>query len=316
MSHDAKHKGKERIPETAPLTPAETEVYAPTPRTTPAPSFPSSHPHLSLPPSSSAQIMDAMKSTYTTRLATIPENTLVRYVRGYKDDPHPKEKALEMLGKMLTWRETEKVDALATETLPKADVFKRIWPSGLHGHGKDGHPILINRVGAVDGSKLTKEFSMDDVTKFHIQEMEALDRYKEAASKAQGRRVYKHIAVLDLKGLGMSHLSSKFTDPMKKFIHIDQDNYPETLFVMIVVNAGMLLKTAWKIVSKFIDPITKERIKFGNDALTEYIDAGNIPKIYGGACKCAGGKCLEVPFEEGDKTAKVEIAAGEKVAVE
>ena len=234
------------------------------------------------------QILAAMRSQFAGRLEHVSENTLIRYIRGYKDDPHPKEKALEMLGRMLTWRETEHVDELVKTTLPKGDVFKRIWPSGVYGHGKQGHPILVTRVGQVDGSKLTKEFSMDEVTKFHIQEMESLDRHKDEASKLHGRRIYKHVAILDLKGLGMSHLGSKFTDPLKKFIHIDQDYYPETLHVMIIVNGGLLVKTAWKLASGFLDPLTKERIKFGNQHLQEYIDHDQLSTIYGGALQTPG----------------------------
>ena len=249
-----------------------------------------------------------MRSTYAGRLSGVSENTLIRYIRGYKDDLHPKEKALEMLGKMLKWREERGVEALVRETLPKADAFHRIWPSGLHGHGKDGHPVLINRIGQVDGSRLMKEFSMEEVIKFHVQEMEGLDAAKDEATRRLGVRLYKHIAVVDLKGLSMGHLRDRFMQPMKQFVDIDQDYYPETLHVMVVVNANMLVKAAWKIVSRWLDPITKERIRFGNDALTEFMDAGNLPKLYGGHCKCAGGKCLEVPFVEGDKTATVAIA--------
>ena len=168
-----------------------------------------------------------MKQQFAGRLTNVSELTLIRYIRGYKDDPRPKEKAIEMLNKMLTWRETEHIDQLVATQLPRGDVFKQIWPSGVYGHGKEGHPILINRIGAVDASKLSKEFSMDEALKFHIQEMESLDRYKDAASKQYNRRIYKHIAILDLKGLGMSHLGSKFTDPMKKFVSVDQDFYPE-----------------------------------------------------------------------------------------
>lgn len=257
-----------------------------------------------------------MRAKFGDRLKNISENTLIRYIRGYKDDPHPKEKSLEMLEKMIQWREDQKIDEVLKESLPKPEVFKHIWPSGIHGQGKDGHPILVNRVGAVDGSKLTKEFTMEEVTKYHIQEMENLNTVKEEASKAQGKRVYKHIAILDLKGLGLSHISGKFQTPMKQFIAIDQDFYPETLYVMIVVNAGLVVKTAWKIASQFIDPITKERIKFGNEHLVEYIDAANIPAIYKGKCGCSGGKCLEVPFVAGtDASAKVEIAAGTEPAI-
>jgi len=263
------------------------------------------------------EILAAMKAQFGDRLKTISESTLIRYIRGYKDDPHPKEKAIEMLGKMLTWRESNKIDELVKQTLPKGDVFKHIWPSGVHGVGKEGHPILVNRLGAVDGSKLTKEFTMDQVTQFHIQEMESLNSAKEAASSLQQRRIYKHIAILDLKGLSMSHLSEKFRGPMKQFVSIDQDFYPETLHVMIIVNSGMIMKAAWKIASHWIDPITKERIKFGNQYLTEYIDAANIPAIYHGHCGCAGGKCLETPFIPGkDANAAVVLPPASKEAVD
>jgi len=254
------------------------------------------------------EILSAMRAKYGDRLKHISENTLIRYIRGYKDDVDPKGKALEMLGKMLEWREANNIDQLVTQTLPKGDVFKHIWPSGIHGHGKEGHPILVNRVGAVDGSKLTKEFTMEQVTQFHIQEMESLNAAKESASAAKGERVYKHIAILDLKGLSMSHLSEKFRGPMKQFVNIDQDFYPETLHVMIIVNAGILMKAAWKIAGHWIDPITKERIKFGNHYLTDYIDAANIPAIYHGLCGCTGGKCLETPFIPGkDANAVVQV---------
>jgi len=255
-------------------------------------------------------ILSAMKDQYGVRLNNIPENTCVRYIRGYKDDPLPREKAIAMLGKMLTWREETKVDEIIKETLPKGAQFKSIWPSGLHGVGREGNPILVNRVGQVDSNRLYKEFNMDEVLKFHIQEMEALDSLKESQCKARNVRLYQHIAILDLKGLGLSHLKERFTDPLKKFINIDQDFYPESLYVMIIVNAGLIMKAAWKIASVFIDPLTKEKIKFGAEHLATYIDPANLPKIYGGACGCAGGKCVENPFIAGaDANAAVTIAA-------
>jgi hypothetical protein len=39
-------------------------------------------------------------------------------------------------------------------------------------------------------------------------------------SEKQGRPIYKHIAILDLNGLGRKHVSSDFYQPMKKMIDI------------------------------------------------------------------------------------------------
>lgn len=43
---------------------------------------------------------------------------------------------------------------------------------------------------------------------------------KGVISEKQGRPIYKHIAILDLAGLGRKHVSSDFYQPMKKMIDI------------------------------------------------------------------------------------------------
>jgi hypothetical protein len=290
MSKDNKEK-KVRIPENAPIT--ETEQ----------------------------SIMDEMKTKLGERITTnnLSENTLLRFVRGYKDDEKPREKAIEMLTNMITWRETEKVNEWGNPDvlLPNTDKFRKLWPSGFHGYDRLGHPIYVERLGSVDSSKLTKEFTMADAIKFHVQLMETVTKMKDDMSKQRGDRVYKQLVILDLKGLGMSHLSSKFRAPMSQFIHIDQDFYPETLFVMVIINAGFLVKAAWAIVSPLLDPITKQNIRFGAGNLLEFVDAEQIPRIFGGTCGCEGGKCLEVPFKLGDKSEKCNIKPEkEKVELE
>ena len=138
---------------------------------------------------------------------------------------------------------------------------------------------------------------MDDVKKFHIQMMERVNRLKEEQYAQTGVTKYKNIVILDLAGMGMSHMGSKFTAPMKSFIQIDQEYYPESLYQMVITNAGWVVKTLWAMVSPFIDPLTKERIKFGEKHLTEIIDVEQIPKFLGGKCKCE--KCLYTPFVAG-----------------
>lgn len=68
---------------------------------------------------------------------------------------------------------------------------------------------------------------------------------------------------MDLEGFSLKHLGGKFTDPIKQLIDIDQTKYPETLHMMLIVNAPFIFKAGWTIVSPFLDPITKTRIKVG-----------------------------------------------------
>jgi len=237
--------------------------------------------------------------------------TLLRFLRGYKDDPKPVEKSIEMLGKMLTWREEQKVDEIVATVLPRGDEFKKIWPSGTHGFGKAGNLVYVDRVGQVEPSKLTGKngFSMDEVQRFHIQMMEGVNRQKELQYAATGNVKYKNLVILDLDGLGMGHMGSKFTGPMKSFIKIDQEYYPESLYQMVVTNAGWVVKSLWAVISPWIDPITSQRIKFGQAHLEEFIDIEQIPKFLKGKCKCE--KCLETPFIAGYDPPRPDLAGGE-----
>jgi len=258
------------------------------------------------------QRLDAIREAHKERIAqhNVHYLTLLRFLRGYKDDPKPLEKSIDMLGKMLTWREEQKVDEIVASVLPRGDEFRKIWPSGVHGFGKEGNLIYIDRVGQVEPSKLMGKngFTMDDVQKFHIQMMEGVNRMKEQQYAATGKVKYKNLVILDLDGLGMGHMGSKFTAPMKSFIKIDQEYYPESLYQMVITNAGWVLKTLWAMVSPWIDPITASRIKFGSAHLTEFIDEEQIPKFLKGKCKCEGGKCLEVPFIAGYDPPRPDLA--------
>ena len=180
----------------------------------------------------------------------------------------------------------------------------------MHGFGKSGNLIYVDRVGQVDPSKLMGKtgFAMEDVQKFHIQSMEAVNKLKEQQYERTGNVKYKNLVILDLDGMGMSHLGSKFTAPMKSFIKIDQEYYPESLYQMVVTNAGWVVKSLWVIISPFIDPITSQRIKFGQSHLGEFVDAEQIPKFLGGKCKCKEGKCLAEPFEAGYDPPRPDLA--------
>jgi len=232
--------------------------------------------------------------------ANVSEGTMLRFIRGYKDDPNPQKKAIDMMRTMLDWRKKELVDewGLTPGALPREDQFRRMWLSGLHGRSRDGHPLYIEKLGSIDPSALTKNFTIEDVIKFHVQLMERITAYKDDLSFKENKRIYKHMVIIDLKGVGMSHTGKKFTDPMKSVIHIDQDYYPETLKLMFITNASWIIKTVWALVSPWIDPITKANIKWGSSELEKYIDKDQLPRFLGGTCRCK--ECFVTEFIPGE----------------
>lgn len=87
----------------------------------------------------------------------------------------------------------------------------------------------------------------------------------------------------------MGKLSKKCRDVIKIAISIGQDNYPEIMFKMLIINAPMMFRGAWSVVSPFIDKKTVNKIsilgnKYHKD-LEKYVDSSNIPEELGGECK-------------------------------
>lgn len=72
---------------------------------------------------------------------------------------------------------------------------------------------------------------------------------------------------------------------------LDQDNYPETLYKMVIVNAPRMFSMAWGAIKSFLDPNVQAKIVIksnnGIDELTKYIDRAKIPDFLGGGCPSA-----------------------------
>ena len=69
-------------------------------------------------------------------------------------------------------------------------------------------------------------------------------------------------------------------------IGITQDNYPETLGKMFIINSGMLFSGVWTIFKHTMDTVTQKKIHIisgsGKKELLEIIEAKNLPKFLGG----------------------------------
>ncbi len=210
-----------------------------------------------------AQILDKLKDTYAAELKETPVDdlTFIRFVRGYVNEPDQEAAALKMFGDMLKWRKEMKVDEIAATKYDRKQMFVEKWPHGFHGISKDGHVVYIDRPGIINPDELHSTFSMEEYTLFHIQTMEHLNDLKVRLSQKTGKPNYKHVAIMDLEGFSLKHFGKKMTEPTKKLIELDQTKYPETLSKMLVVNAPFYFRAVWAIVSPFLDPITKTRIK-------------------------------------------------------
>lgn len=69
---------------------------------------------------------------------------------------------------------------------------------------------------------------------------------------------------------------------------ISQDNYPEQLGQLLIVNAPYMFSTIWSVVKGWLDEKTREKIQIkGGDykeTLLKYVDAEQLPEWLGGTC--------------------------------
>jgi hypothetical protein len=72
-------------------------------------------------------------------------------------------------------------------------------------------------------------------------------------------------------------------DTFAKLTHIDQNNYPETLGATIILNAGWVFSSVFKVIATFLDQHTREKIQMLGSSkkdlavLQSFLDLDQIP---------------------------------------
>jgi len=100
-----------------------------------------------------------------------------------------------------------------------------------------------------------------------------------------GRNIDRLVVIADLSGLSLQTL--KGVSLFRIAANLDSRYFPETVERVYVVNAPWVFPAAYKVVSPFIDPITKTKIVVctasdQKELLSRDIDPSQLPKEYGG----------------------------------
>ncbi len=82
-----------------------------------------------------------------------------------------------------------------------------------------------------------------------------------ACSKVAGKTVTQTLAVLDLKGVGLRHLSADVRRIISTIFRVDQDNYPETLGKTLVINAPSIFKVIFAMFKPVLDARTQAKVE-------------------------------------------------------
>jgi hypothetical protein len=158
---------------------------------------------------------------------------------------------------------------------------------------QDGRPLYIEQLGKINLTAMYKITSEDRMLQNLVVEYEKVaDPRLPACSRKSGHLLETSCTIMDLKGVGLSNVSSVY-GYVQKASAISQNYYPERMGKLYLINAPWGFSSVFSMVKKFLDPVTVAKIHVLGSGyekeLLAQIPKENLPKQFGGSCQCQGG---------------------------
>ena len=214
---------------------------------------------------------------------------LRRFLRARKHDIL---KAKTMVKKTIVWRKDNAVDTILEDFhFHEREQFHAHYPEGFFCTDKSGRPVYIQKPGDIDCDKLWEFTDLERSIKHHIQQQERYVKIiaPSAVLKANDRRAFQSVVIIDMDGVGVATLTGEVRTIMGRVMQIDQDYYPELMHKALIINAPTSFRIIWGLIKHLLDTRTQEKIEVAGsnyqEELLRWIDADHLPEMYGGTCK-------------------------------
>mmetsp|Transcript_35718 Transcript_35718/g.41653 ORF Transcript_35718/g.41653 Transcript_35718/m.41653 type:complete len:361 (+) Transcript_35718:28-1110(+) len=219
-----------------------------------------------------------LRSKYGDAIAHLPDVQLVKFCIARQFNFA---KICVMLEKHLAWVK----DFKPTEDEFFPPGMCEDYPIGFSGAvDRDNNILYFERpgnAGKCHPADFVSRYGLATIARWHVAQIETGKRLMKE-SNFKSKRV---TCVIDLSNLG------DCGTPMVKFAKtiaaIDQDNFPEHLSRLFIVNAPSFFTAIWKLVRFFVDDRTKHKVfilnhKEQKEVLLKYIREEDLPTFVGG----------------------------------
>ncbi|PVU84771.1 hypothetical protein BB559_007423 [Furculomyces boomerangus] len=169
------------------------------------------------------------------------ESNILRYVRARKNNLEEAKKAII---KTLIWRIEYRPHAITPSDVEHESLTGKTY---LNGFDLNGRPVLFLKPHLEN-------------TKDPKSQIKSIVFYIEKAIKSMPKGVTKITILIDTTKMTFNTLVSPKTSI--QFLDILQSHYPERLGKGLIVNPPGIFVFSYKVVSPFIDPVTKKKIMF------------------------------------------------------
>ncbi|ELU07823.1 hypothetical protein CAPTEDRAFT_152329 [Capitella teleta] len=215
------------------------------------------------------------------------------------------DKAEVMFRNSMAYRDKMKVDSIL-EDYKQPEVIQKYLTGGFCGHDKEGTPIRIELFGLLDMKGLMYSTRKSDLEKTKLHQCESTLRDWKLQSNKLGRRIDGLTVIFDMDKVSTKSLWRPGLQMYLHIVKVMEDNYPEMMKQMFVVNAPKIFPILWKICRPLISEDMKAKIHvLGADyqeQLLKYIDEEQLPVFLGGTRKDPDGdpRCASLICQGGE----------------
>ena len=144
-------------------------------------------------------------------------------------------------------------------------LWRRRWHLDVYGEDREGRPILGHQLGRIEPATFLEAFNLDMVLLQYCRDLEFVSWRKRRLTEQLGVTVYKQIVILDMAGLGMGHIGSKFRGPVAEIVVLLQQMYPEGTHRIFIINCPFAFRAVWSAVKSFVSEQTQQNIVILSD---------------------------------------------------